>query len=416
MTDIRPQTKNANKHTQRGMTALESSIRQDGWIGAITVAADGESFDGSARIEVTGTHGMLDNAIIVETDGSRPVVVKRTDIPTADDERAKRLGIAANRVAELNLDWDTTVLDEMLTLDPTMLDGLFTSDEVAELIPPPLIAEGDGGDDDDFDATPADENEPTRCRMGDLWLIDGKHRLLCGDSTNAEEVTRLMNEMLCDMVWTDPPYGVAIGDKNKFLNTIGFANRMEEYLVNDTLDESELLIMLEKAFANVLAVSRSGGAWYVAAPAGPPQAIFGLVLKKHGIWRQTIQWIKNNATFAPLGVDYHWRAEPIFYGWKPNGAHRFFGGRKQDTVWEIDRPVTSPDHPTMKPIALVQRAIENSSLVHELVFDPFLGSGTTLIAAHRTNRICYGIEISPRYCDVILRRAEAEGLTVEKLN
>ena len=133
MTDIRPQTKNANKHTQRGMTALESSIRQDGWIGAITVANDGETFDGSARIEVTGTHGMLDNAIIVETDGSRPVVVKRTDIPTADDERAKRLGIAANRVAELNLDWDTTVLDEMLTLDPTMLDGLFTSDEVSEL-------------------------------------------------------------------------------------------------------------------------------------------------------------------------------------------------------------------------------------------------------------------------------------------
>ncbi len=126
-----------------------------------------------------------------------------------------------------------------------------------------------------------------------------------------------------------------------------------------------------------------------------------------GIWHQTLQWVKNNATFSPMGVDYHWRAEPIFYGWLPGAAHRYHGGRKQDTVWEIDRPTKSPDHPTMKPVELVARAVENSSSAGDIVLDLFLGSGTTLIAAEQTGRICYGMEVDPRYCDVIVKRWEA---------
>lgn len=113
MTDIRPQKRNANRHTERGMHALERSIEQDGWIGAITVAADGETFDGSARVETTAANGMLDDAIVVETDGRKPIIVKRTDIPTATDPRAVRLGLAANRVAQLNLEWEPGVLAEL---------------------------------------------------------------------------------------------------------------------------------------------------------------------------------------------------------------------------------------------------------------------------------------------------------------
>ena len=215
------------------------------------------------------------------------------------------------------------------------------------------------------------------------------------------------------MIWTDPPYGVAIGDKNKFLNSIARSNRVEENLENDTLDEPALMEMLRGAFKNAAAHCLAGGAWYVAAPAGPLHVLFGLALKELDIWHQTIQWVKTNATFAPLGVEYHWRAEPIFYGWLPGAAHRYYGGRQQDTVWEIDRPQASPDHPTMKPIELVQRAVENNSKCNDIVLDMFLGSGTTLIAAHRTGRCCYGCELAPKYADVILRRAEAEGLTVE---
>lgn len=216
------------------------------------------------------------------------------------------------------------------------------------------------------------------------------------------------------MVWTDPPYGVAIGDKNKFLNSIARSNRVEENLTNDTLDEPALAEMLKASFGLAFEHNLAGGAWYVAAPPGPLHVLFGLALKTLGIWHQTIQWVKNNATFAPLGVDYHWRAEPIFYGWKPGAAHRYHGGRQQDTVWEIDRPQASPEHPTMKPLELVQRAIANSSVTGDVVYDPFLGSGTTLLAAHRENRRCYGIEIEPKYVEVILRRAEAEGLSVER--
>lgn len=133
---IRPQTNNANAHTPRGMGMLEGSIQRDGWIGAITVAADGETFDGSARVEVTAANGMLDDAIVVETDGTRPIVVKRTDIATADDPRAKRLSVAANRVAELNLAWDPAVLAEMRDDPAVALGALFTAEEIADVAMP----------------------------------------------------------------------------------------------------------------------------------------------------------------------------------------------------------------------------------------------------------------------------------------
>lgn len=138
---ITPQRRNANRHTQRGMGLLEGSIEKDGWIGAVTVAADGETFDGSARVEVTERMGMLDDPIVVDVDGSRPVVVRRTDIPNADDPRAKRLGVAANRVGQLNLEWEPDVLAELA--DEYKLDGLFRADELAELA---MLAEPEAGE------------------------------------------------------------------------------------------------------------------------------------------------------------------------------------------------------------------------------------------------------------------------------
>jgi len=254
--------------------------------------------------------------------------------------------------------------------------------------------------------------EKWQTERGQLWQV-GRHRLLCGDSTSADDVTRLMEGVAGEMVWTDPPYGVMVGNKNKWLNAIARSNRIEENLIGDTLDEPGLTRLLERAFDLAVEHCLAGAAWYVAAPPGPLHVIFGQVLKNRGIWRQTIQWVKNNATFAPLGVDYHWRAEPIFYGWLPNGAHRYYGGRKQDTVWEMDRPSKSPEHPTMKPVALVARAIENSSQAGETVYDPFLGSGTTMVAAEQLGRICYGMEIEPKYAAVTLQRMQDMGVEPE---
>ena len=220
-----------------------------------------------------------------------------------------------------------------------------------------------------------------------------------------------MGKEEAEMVWTDPPYGVAVGEKNKFLNSIAPCNRIEENLENDTLDEPGLVRMLCAAFDNAMAHCRAGAAWYVAAPARPLHVLFAQALKDRGIWRQTIQWVKNNATFSPMGVDYHWQAEPIFYGWLPNAGHRYYGGRQQTTVWNVDRPTKSPEHPTMKPPELVARAVENSSKRGEPVLDVFSGSGTTLVACEQTGRIGYGMEIEPKYCAVTLQRLTDMGLT-----
>lgn len=242
-------------------------------------------------------------------------------------------------------------------------------------------------------------------------VIEYQHLLICGDCTDVEVVARLMGREKVEMVWTDPPYGESIGDKNKYLNSIAPSNRIEENLQNDTLDENGITKMLCAAFNNAILHCTAGAGWYVAAPPGPPHILFGQVLKDLGIWRQTIQWVKNNSTFSPMGVCYHWQAEPILFGWLPNGGHRWYGGRKQTTVWNIDRPLKSKEHPTMKPVELVTRAIENSSLHGEIVYDPFGGSGTTMVACNNLGRQCRMVEIDSKYCSVILERMSQIGLT-----
>jgi len=402
--DLKPDPNNANRGTERGHRIVNNSIQRHGAGRSGLAARDGTMIAGSQTLEEMAALGMKIKP--VHTTGDEWVVVIRDDVEPGS-EQATLMGLEDNRGAQEGIEWDPGILAELA--QQFDVSGLFTGDELAEWAQPSEPEAGAGGD--EFDTTPDDG--PTRAQLGDLWVIGGKHRLLVGDCTDAANVARLMGTDKAEMIWTDPPYGVAIGDKNKFLNSIARSNRVEENLENDTLDEPALMEMLRGAFKNAAAHCLAGGAWYVAAPARPLHVLFGLALKELDIWHQTIQWVKNNATFAPLRVDYHWRAEPIFYGWLPGAAHRYYGGRQQDTVWEIDRPQASPDHPTMKPIELVQRAVENNSKRGNIVLDMFLGSGTTLIAAHRTGRRCYGCEISPKYADVILRRAEAEGLTTE---
>lgn len=252
-------------------------------------------------------------------------------------------------------------------------------------------------------------------QVGDVWQL-GAHFVTCGDCRESDVVARVMRGEKAEMIWTDPPYGVAIGDKNTYLNTISESNRVTENLKNDNLDEKGIELLLSRSFSCAASICSPGGAWYVTAPPGPLQLIFGYELKKLGIFRQTLQWVKNNSTFSPLGVCYHWQAEPIFFGWLPGAAHRWYGGRKQTTVWNIDRPLASPEHPTIKPVELVARAIENSSLPYNIVYDPFLGSGTTIIACEQLNRKCRGIELEPRYVAVALQRfQDVTGITPVKI-
>lgn len=378
--------RNFRRHPREQQSALRGVLSEVGWVQDVIVNQQtGFLVDGHLRVELAMREGQTD------------VPVKYVDL--SPDEEALVLASLDPIAALATADADAlTALLADVQSDNT--DVLTFIDDLRDRHGIGLGGSGLVDPDD----VPEPPDEPVT-KPGDLWLL-GEHRLLCGDATSEADVRLVLGGQSVEMVWTDPPYGVAIGDKNRFLNSIAPSNRVEENLQNDTLSEPALLDMLRQAFSVAAKSCTAGAAWYVAAPAVPLHIGFGQILKDMGIYRQTLIWVKQNATFAPLGVDYHWRHEPIFYGWLPNAAHRSYGDRKQDTVWEIDRPQASPEHPTMKPVELVTRAIGNSSRTGDIVLDPFLGSGTTLIAAEQLGRRCYGLEIEPKYCDVIVRRWE----------
>lgn len=385
---------NARRHPGQQREALRSSLNAVGWIAPVIVSKrTGKLLDGHARIEeaLTKDESALVPFVSVDVDEAEEALILGTFDPITNQATYDREALDG---LLRQIETSESGLQQLLA-DLATKNDLYLTDDAAK--------PSAGGD--DFDTTP--EETQTRVQYGDLWQL-GEHLVLCGDSTKAEDVGQVMAGEKAEMVWTDPPYGVSVGDKNKWLNSIARSNRIEENLENDSLDEVGLSKMLVASFANIAAACTDGASWYVAAPPGPLHLVFGQVLKNMGIWRQTIQWVKNNATFSPMGVSYHWKSEPIFYGWLPNGAHRYHGDRKQTTVWEIDRPLASPDHPTMKPIPLVIQAIEHASLAGQIVAEPFGGSGTTLIACERTNRKARVIEIEPKYVNVILSRWEAE--------
>lgn len=246
----------------------------------------------------------------------------------------------------------------------------------------------------DEDEIPEVPKEPTT-RAGDLWLL-GEHRLLCGDSTRPEDVERLMAGQSASMMFTDPPWNVGIGlDSNP-------KHRQREGLANDNLSSGEFQCFLD-GFIAAVSPHVSGDVYCVLGASEWPR--LDATLRAHGFhWSATLIWVKDS--FVLGRSKYHRRYEPIWYGWAENTKSSFCARRDLDDVWEVPRPTRSEEHPTMKPVALVGRALTNSSMLNSIVLDPFLGSGTTLIAAEQLGRICYGLELDPGYCDVIVERWE----------
>jgi len=236
---------------------------------------------------------------------------------------------------------------------------------------------------------------------GQLWQL-GDHRLICGDCADAGVVDRLMEGDKADMVFTDPPYNVGIvcGTHDPRSPKYQSGRKIDNDSMPDSAFDEQLFIW----FSSMARVMRDGAAFYVCAPPGRTETQFRNALNRvSGIpLRQCIVWVKNSAVFGRQ--DYHWRHESILYGWKDGAAHYFTENRKQNTVWEVDRPTVSEFHPTMKPVELPEKAIENSSKAGWVIYDPFLGSGTTLIACERLGRKCRAVEISPAYVAVALER------------
>jgi DNA modification methylase len=256
----------------------------------------------------------------------------------------------------------------------------------------------------DPDEVPDAPKEPIT-KHGDRIVL-GRHTLVCGDSTDAGAWDALLAGRQAGMVWTDPPYGVSLEDKNEHLREAGKSNRNADAIVvtNDSLTAAGLQDFLRSALSLAWASSKEGAAWYVASPPGALFYEFASVLSELEVWRHTLIWAKD--AFVLGRCDYHYRHEPIFYGWKEGAAHTWNGGRAQDSLLECPRPRANKEHPTMKPVALIQRCIENSSNPDDLIVDPFGGSGSTMLAAHTVGRASALIELEPRYCDVIVRRWE----------
>ena len=259
-------------------------------------------------------------------------------------------------------------------------------------------------EDDDFD----EEKDSIECRVkkGEIWQL-GKHRLMCGDSSNQEDVKKLMDGELADMVFTDPPYGVAIGDKNKALNSVQKAGRCTQNIENDTLSADELYPLLVSAMTNCRENCKDEAIYFVTSPQnGDLGLMMMMMMKDAGLpVRHMLIWEKNSATFSLGRLDYDYQHEPIFYTWtKKHKNHR--KGEFRTTIWKYDKPRKCDLHPTMKPVALVENCLKDGTLKGDIVLDVFGGSGTTIIACERQDRCARLMEIDPHYCDVIIARWE----------
>jgi len=313
------------------------------------------------------------------------------------EDKEKALNIALNKISG---EWDKEKLalliedlqgadfDVSLTgFDPAELDDLF-KDSIK-----------DGIHDDDFDVD-AELKEPPITKLGDVWTL-GRHRLVCGDSTKADTFDLLMAGAKANLVITDPPYNV---------NYEGSAGKIK----NDNMENDAFYNFLLAAFQNTEAVMADDASIYVFH-ADTEGLNFRRAFDDAGFYLSgCCIWKKQSLVLGRS--PYQWQHEPVLYGWKKNGKHQWYTGRKETTIWEFDKPKKNGDHPTMKPIPLLAYPIMNSSMRNTLVLDPFGGSGSTLIACEQTNRSCYTIELDEKFCDVIVKRYIEQVGTANKVS
>jgi site-specific DNA-methyltransferase (adenine-specific) len=360
--------------------AVKRSLERFGQRKPVVCKADGTVTAGNHTLKAALALGWSHLARVVEDD---------------DDATALAWALADNRTAELG-DYDDAELLAMIDEvgDVDLLVSASWGAEAIEALREALEADGVKNPiDTDPDDVP--DSAPGVTVPGDVWLL-GEHRVMCGDATDPMALERLLAGDLADVVWTDPPYGVAYVGKTADALTI----------VNDG-DEYEAV--LDGAFDSVLAGCRPGAAVYVAAPPGPRGVPFAVKLDARGLFRQRLAWVKD--VFVLGHSDYHYRHEDIYFGYTPKDKGRlgrggvgWYGDNAQDSVLEFDRPKRSSEHPTMKPVELVSYCLGNSSRRNDVVLDLFGGSGTTLIASHIIGRRARLMELDPRYVDVICLR------------
>jgi site-specific DNA-methyltransferase (adenine-specific) len=381
VSELTPYGLNAKKHDDKQVDNVANSIKRFGWQQPIVIDENGVVVIGHCRLMA-----------------AKKLKLKEVPVTVASgltEDEIKELRIADNKTNESP--WDLNLLAEDiegLDFDGFDLDfgvagevGGITSDDVVE---------------DDFDLTPP---EQPKAKLGDIYQL-GEHRLMCGDSTYADAWAKLMDGEKADMVFTDPPYGVAIGDKNATLNSIQPSGRCTTNIANDTMSEEELYDMLKAAFINVRESCHDDAVYFVTSPQGGSLGLMMMMMKDAGLpVRHVLMWMKNSATFSLGRLDYDYQHEPIFYTWTKS-HHNYRGGENRTTIWQYDKPRKCDVHPTMKPVELVANAILDGTKEGDIVLDAFGGSGTTMIAAEQLGRKARLMELDPHYIDVIIARWE----------
>lgn len=378
---------NSRTHSEDQINEVVNSINRYGYTNPILVDENNVIIAGHCRVIAAKRCGLNEIPTII--------------IDGLSDVEKSELVIADNKLA-LNAGWDFNILADQITfirdnggsVDATGFkpDELtFMADEVPAFL----------GDEDDVPEPPADPIT----KRGDLWIL-GNHRLLCGDSTMIDNVEKLMNGDKADLLVTDPPYGVSYSTKNDFLNAYDKGNRNQTAIENDSHSPKEMNEFWLSMLKNLFIILSDKSSYYIFSPQGGDLMMMMMAIGDAGFaLKHMLIWVKNNHVLGRC--DYNYKHEPILYGWKATGTHKFYGnGKFKTSVWEIDKPLKNDLHPTMKPVEIIEECILNSSEKNQNVIDVFGGSGTTLIACEKTNRRCFMMELSERYCDVIVARWE----------
>lgn len=425
ISDIIPYKHNAKQHPAEQIAQIAASIRQFGMNDPVAIDEDNVVIEGHGRIFAIQRM----RAAGEYTEETVPCI----RLTHLTDQQKKAYILAHNKLT-MNTGFDLDILSDELEriTDFDMSDFGFIDEEDEE--------EQEPHEDNYCGAIPA----ISKAKRGDIYRL-GQHRLMCGDSTSAEDVQKLMDGMKADLVVTDPPYGVSYNDKNEFLNKIDKGNRIQKAIENDSRTPEDMYEFWKKCFEILIDNTKDKMAYYIFGPQGGDLLLLLRAIVDSGFMlKHTLIWVKNNHVLGRC--DYNYKHEPICYGWKPNGTHSFYADfdtsvfedkidvdkMKKDELLSLvkqllsdkvpvdviheNKPTVSGLHPTMKPVKLIARLISNSSRAGELVLDLFGGSGTTMIAAEQLGRRAYLMEIDPHYIDVIIDRWEkATGQTAEKL-
>lgn len=362
--DIKPYEKNAKKHDKTQIANVAESISRFGFAQPLVVDKDNVLIIGHCRL------------LAAKQLKLREVPVVRMDDLT--EEEVKQLRLLDNKLNES--DWDLDLLmDEVGELD---FDGFDLDWGFKELEDSSVVED---------EAPEPDMENPPISKLGDVWLL-GNHRIMCGDSTNEDDVAKLMNGESADLLVTDPPYNV------------DYEGGTGMKIQNDSMSDEKFRSFLKDAFTNAINSMKAGAAFYIWH-ADSEGFNFRTACKEVGLQiRQCLIWQKNSMVMGRQ--DYQWKHEPCLYGWKEGAGHKWNADRRQTTILEFDRPTKSDLHPTMKPVNLISYQVRNSSEQGDLVLDLFGGSGSTLMACEQLGRTCYTMEYDPRYADVIVKRWE----------